>query len=114
MQWEKAARGVDGRLFVWGDRFDPSFCVSSAHVGYWKISARYPAGTVIFDESVYGVRDLNGFAKEYAFRESGGLVLRGGPYGEAEPWFFRCAMRFLVEPGTGALGRGFRLVARRR
>jgi serine/threonine-protein kinase len=57
LEWEKAARGVDGRTYPWGDLFDPSWCrmrESAPRVTIAKVGA-YPA-----DESVYGVRDLAG------------------------------------------------------
>ena len=63
-EWEKAARGVDGRFYPWGDRFDPTFC-------HMRDSRPYsaepePVGCFAMDESPYGVRDMAGGAREWA------------------------------------------------
>ncbi len=61
--WEKAARGVDGRFFPWGDRFDPSWaCMNDSHAGR-RLPARVAAFPV--DESPYGVRGMAGNAVEW-------------------------------------------------
>ncbi|MBK7583166.1 MAG: SUMF1/EgtB/PvdO family nonheme iron enzyme [Myxococcales bacterium] len=58
LEWEKAARGVDGRWFPWGDRFDPSFSkMRESRPGFGQPE---PVGTFPTDESPYGVRDLAG------------------------------------------------------
>jgi serine/threonine-protein kinase len=58
LEWEKAARGVDGRFFPWGDFLDPTWCcMSQSHVGRPGPATltEYPG-----DESPYGVRGLAG------------------------------------------------------
>jgi serine/threonine-protein kinase len=62
-EWEKAARGTDGRCYPWGDRFDPTFC-------HMRESRPYPqqpepVGTFPTDESPYGVRDMAGCIREW-------------------------------------------------
>ena len=63
LEWEKAARGVDGRPFPWGPGGDPSrACVWSSRarpVGPASIQA-FPA-----DESPYGCRHLAGNVHEW-------------------------------------------------
>lgn len=58
LEWEKAARGVDGRLYPWGDHFDPSWCSMTESVeGRNKVT---PVTWFPTDESVYGVRGMAG------------------------------------------------------
>ena len=58
LEWEKAARGVDGRFFPWGHFADPSWgCMRDSHQGNREVVSveRFPV-----DESPYGVRGLGG------------------------------------------------------
>ena len=63
LEWEKAAKGVDGRFHVWGDGFDPSYgCMRQSHPG-----RALPVGVDGFpiDESVYGVRGMAGNMRDW-------------------------------------------------
>lgn len=70
--WEKAARGVDGRAFPWGDGFDPTFaCMRHSRPGR---ALPEPVGRYPVDESPYGIRDLAGLAATWCagvWREQG-------------------------------------------
>ncbi|MGO9839216.1 MAG: protein kinase domain-containing protein [Polyangiaceae bacterium] len=62
-EWEKAARGSDGRTYPWGDRFDPTFCLMRESRPYPPQPE--PIGTFATDESPYGVRDMAGGVREW-------------------------------------------------
>ncbi|WP_026370080.1 formylglycine-generating enzyme family protein [Kallotenue papyrolyticum] len=60
-EWEKAARGTDGRAFPWGDRFDPARCnTRESGIGTTTPVDHYPTGA-----SPYGVLDLAGNVYEW-------------------------------------------------
>jgi serine/threonine-protein kinase len=62
-EWEKAGRGVDGRVYPWGTRFDPSYCnMNESGPGSPQPEA---IGAYQTDESPYGVRDLAGGVAEW-------------------------------------------------
>jgi len=56
-EWEKAARGTDGRMFVWGNTFDKN----AANLG--KVVKN--VGSMKKDKSILGVYDLNGNVSEW-------------------------------------------------
>ena len=77
LEWEKAARGVDGRMLPWGDTVDPSQC-------NLRGSLEGPPRVVEVDQfptdiSVYGVRGLAGNTADWCADayESGGPVVAG-------------------------------------
>jgi serine/threonine-protein kinase len=62
-EWEKAARGADGRPYPWGDFFDATFCkMRDSRPG---APAPEPVGAFERDCSPYGVRDLAGGVREW-------------------------------------------------
>ncbi len=62
-EWEKAARGTDGRFYPWGDHFDPTFCHMRESRSYAQQPE--PIGTFPTDESPYGSRDMAGGVREW-------------------------------------------------
>ena len=60
-QWEKAARGTDGRLFPWGDEYQKGW----ANVGVDGAKALVPGGGFPKDMSPYGLYDMAGNVMEW-------------------------------------------------
>ena len=63
MEWEKAARGVDGRLYPWGDEFEPTYC--NCRNAMQEGVGLQPVGSYPRDVSVYGVADVAGGVMEW-------------------------------------------------
>lgn len=59
-EWEKAARGTDGRWYPWGSEWDASRATNSLELNDLKPSGSYPLGA-----SPYGVLDMVGNAIEW-------------------------------------------------
>jgi eukaryotic-like serine/threonine-protein kinase len=63
MEWEKAARGVDGRFMPWGDHVEPTWaCVSGSHRERKRIM---PVDEYLTDVSPYGVRGMAGNVRDW-------------------------------------------------
>ena len=112
LQWEKAARGVDGRLYPWGDGFDPTLCkMRQSRPGR---PLPEPVGAFPSDVSVYGVRDLGGSSRDWIGElEYDGdpqrRSVRGGSW-TTHPRVARAATRFGHTPWNVATDIGLRLV----
>jgi formylglycine-generating enzyme required for sulfatase activity/outer membrane protein assembly factor BamB len=121
-QFEKAARGADGRTFVWGNTFTKSTCHTSD--GKTAPVGSYPTGI-----SPYGALDMAGnvwewcsdwydpdyYASAPAHNPPGPptgttRVLRGGSWGFNVAEFFRVAYRNRCLPGCRYGDYGFRCV----
>lgn len=82
LEWEKAARGVDGRRYPWGDFIDPTWCrMLESHIPGPNPPMMVAAGSHEVDESPYGVRDMAGNQRDWCLdipSESGPPVSESG------------------------------------
>jgi serine/threonine-protein kinase len=112
-EWEKAARGVDGRAFPWGQHFDATWCNSGASRREGG-GRRGPVGEFPVDESPYGVRDLAGnvldWCQNLLREDQDWRAVRGGRF-TYSGLFCRVAHRFGEVPGNPGDEIGFRVVA---
>ena len=64
-QWEKAARGTDGREYPWGNTWDSEKCASMEQTLYRFSSGLRPVGSYPAGASPYGVLDMAGNVWEW-------------------------------------------------
>jgi formylglycine-generating enzyme required for sulfatase activity len=64
-QWEKAARGTDGREYPWGNEWEPAKCASMEETLYTFSSGFRPVGSYPAGASPYGVLDMAGNTWEW-------------------------------------------------
>ncbi|RRR75749.1 MAG: formylglycine-generating enzyme family protein [Candidatus Viridilinea halotolerans] len=120
-EWERAARGSDGRTFPWGEHFEPRYANTreSAAAGTTAVTS-YAEGA-----SPVGVLGMAGNVWEWTLtldapypyqptdgREAldapGRRIMRGGCYANPHG-FARCACRFRLAPDVRNEFTGFRL-----
>jgi formylglycine-generating enzyme required for sulfatase activity len=107
-EWEKAARGTDGRTWPWGDEEDPSRARIGAGL---KHGSPAPVGSHPAGASPYGALDMAGNVWEWVADEHrpGERVLRGGSYASPGLAWARCAMRSHSRPVRRQSHIGFRV-----
>jgi formylglycine-generating enzyme required for sulfatase activity len=121
-EWELAARGPDGRIYPWGNTFDPWRCNTSESMkkGTSQVGFYSPGG-----DSIYGLADMVGnvwewtssLLKPYPYRNdnskgdknpNASYVMRGGAWYYSRK-FARCACREGMNSAQYSDSIGFRL-----
>ena len=114
LEWEKAARGVDGRWYPWGNRFDPSLCNMGSSLK--KGPSTQPLDAFPLDRSIYGVRGAAGNVRDWTATglakaeadERDLRIVRGGAF-NLPAVITRTANRFWLAPNFVLNYVGFRL-----
>ncbi|MEE8334301.1 MAG: SUMF1/EgtB/PvdO family nonheme iron enzyme [Alphaproteobacteria bacterium] len=107
-EWEKAARGADGRRFPWGDEFDAGL-LNSADRGPFDT---VPVGRFPGAGSPYGLLDAAGQVFEWTVSAVGPArhIVKGGSWDDKGCGICRPAARHSRPDGIKHILIGFRLV----
>ncbi len=127
-EWELAARGYDGRIYPWGNEWDPLLAKTSIPP---EQPGALPVGSFFVGASPFGALDMAGNVAEWVndwydptyYQQvqasglnpqgpvtgdvSGQKVIRGGSW-DAKPFFARSVHRQSAEPLTTGAWLGFR------
>jgi len=125
-EWEKAARGTDGRIYPWGNELPTDFHANMKKEIWNNHIVLTPVGIYEGGKSPYGVYDMAGNVWEWVsdwysqdYYKTGPLrnptgppkgdykVIRGGSWGSS-PKDLRSTDRESRLPSFGGLGTGFR------
>lgn len=89
-EWELAARGTDGRLFPWGNEWDPARALCNLP---GIVDVDLPGG----GPSPYGARQMIGNVAEIcADLLQPSCIVRGGSWLHTHPYFLRTTTRFIT------------------
>jgi formylglycine-generating enzyme required for sulfatase activity len=107
-KWEKAARGTDGRLFPWGDAFDPTRLASHDTGSFDTV----PVGSHPDGASPFGMLDAAGLVFEWTTTPEGpdGYIVKGGSWDDKGCGVCRSAARHARSAELRHILIGFRLV----
>ncbi len=108
LEWEKAARGTDGRYFPWGSQWrgDATNWAGSG------INGTSPIGRFPLSRSLYGLDDMAGNVFEFTSTLGNGqstVVMKGCSWDDS-PGFCRAAYRHTRQVTSRHILFGFRLV----
>ena len=117
-EWEKAARGTDGRVFPWGNDLDPEYLTTEDRGRQFTT----PVGSMKKDVSPFGIYDMGGNAMEWTasiykpypngmrqFKPQERFrILRGGAWSMPAQPFARTAHRHYRLADLGQPDFGFR------
>lgn len=121
-EWEKAARGTDGRRYPWGNEWDPDRC-NHNESGFDRTT---PVGQYFEGDSPYGASEMAGQVWEWCstkwgygypysnderedFEGDENRAIRGGSWYDGAGWC-RCGYRDGDDPGDRGGNLGFRCI----